>query len=122
MPCDQFLANGPNEPQSPTDVASRPLPKSPVRSSQDNVVPQMIIRSSRVRLGKFVLVDAKRLLQQYPPIAVVPETQISTQSEHSECDAFWWRRNRYTRSFGGIVDTSFESGCKSTGRRFRFLR
>jgi hypothetical protein len=29
------------------------------------VVPQMIIRSARLRPGKFVLVDAKRLLQQY---------------------------------------------------------
>ena len=33
----------------------------------DYVVPQMIIRSPRVRPGKFVLVDAKRLLQQYLP-------------------------------------------------------
>jgi hypothetical protein len=33
------------------------------------VVPQMIIRSPRLRPGKFVLVDAKRLLQQYPPEA-----------------------------------------------------
>jgi len=58
--------NRPNEPQSPTDVSSRPLPKSPVSSSQDNVVPQVIIRSPHVRPGKFVLVDAKRVLQQYP--------------------------------------------------------
>jgi hypothetical protein len=33
----------------------------------DYVVPQMFIRSPRVRSGKFVLVDAKRLLQQNPP-------------------------------------------------------
>jgi len=51
--------------KSPTDVSSRPLPKSPVSSSQDNVVPQIIIRSPYVRPGKFVLVDAKRVLQQY---------------------------------------------------------
>src|SRR5229473_3082185 len=51
--------------KSPTDVSSRPLPKSPVSSSQDNVVPQIIIRSPHVRPGKFVLVDAKRVLQQY---------------------------------------------------------
>jgi hypothetical protein len=31
----------------------------------DNVVPQMIICSPRVRPGKFVFSDAKRLLQQY---------------------------------------------------------
>ena len=34
MLCDQFPANRLNEPQSPTNVASRPLPKPPVRSSQ----------------------------------------------------------------------------------------
>jgi hypothetical protein len=31
----------------------------------DYVVPQMIIRSPRLRPGKFVLVDAKRRLRQY---------------------------------------------------------
>ena len=34
MPCDQFLANGANELKSPVDVASRPLPRPPVSSSQ----------------------------------------------------------------------------------------
>jgi hypothetical protein len=33
----------------------------------DYVVPQMIIRSPRLRPGKFVLVDAKRRLRQYLP-------------------------------------------------------
>jgi hypothetical protein len=37
-----------------------------------HVVPQMIIRSSRVRPGKFASADAKRLLQQYLPEAVIP--------------------------------------------------
>jgi hypothetical protein len=67
MPFDQFPANGPNEPQSPIDVASRPLPKSLVSSSLDNVVPQITVRSPRVRPGKFVFSDAKRLLQQNLP-------------------------------------------------------
>jgi hypothetical protein len=66
MPFDQFSANRPNEPSSPIDIASRPSPRSPVSSSRDNVVPQMTIRSPRLRPGKFVLVDAKRVLQQYP--------------------------------------------------------
>src|ERR1700674_3963988 len=66
MPWDQFLGNRRNKPQSPNDVASRPLPKSPVGSSLDGVVPQMIIRSPRVRPGNFLFSDAKRLLQQYP--------------------------------------------------------
>ncbi len=43
MPWDQFPGNRPNKPQSPNDVASRPLPESPVSSSLDNVVPQMIV-------------------------------------------------------------------------------
>jgi hypothetical protein len=51
-PWDQFAGNRPNKPQSPNDVASRPLSKSPVSSSLDNVVPQMIIRSPRVRSEK----------------------------------------------------------------------
>src|ERR1700726_3821478 len=43
----------------------------------DYVVPQMIIRSPRVRPGKFVLVDAKRLLQQYRH-----STDMAPQSLH----------------------------------------
>jgi len=68
MPWDQFPGNRPNKPQSPNDVASGPLPKSPASSPLDNVVPQMIIRSPRVRPGKPVFSDAKRLLQQYLPL------------------------------------------------------
>jgi len=52
---------------SSTDAFSRPLANSPVSSSQNNVTPQIIIRSSCVRPWKFVLVDAKRVLQHYPP-------------------------------------------------------
>jgi hypothetical protein len=48
-PFDQFPANGPNEPQSPIDVGSRQLPKSLVSSPLDNVVPQITVRSPRVR-------------------------------------------------------------------------
>jgi hypothetical protein len=51
----QFL-----EPQSPTDILSRPLPKSPVSLSQGNAVPRIIIRSPHVAPGKFVLVDVER--------------------------------------------------------------
>src|SRR6266404_3996118 len=61
MPWDQISGNRPNKPQSPNDVTSRPLPKSPVSSSLDNVVPQMIIRSPPARPGKFVFSDAKKL-------------------------------------------------------------
>src|ERR1700730_542349 len=77
MPFDQFPANRPNEPQSPIDVALRPLPKSPVSSSLDNVVPQSIVRSPRVRPGKFVFSDAKRLLQQYLPATDIAGGSVS---------------------------------------------
>src|SRR5712691_8601082 len=63
MPWDQFPGNRPNKPQSPNDVASKPLPKTPANSSLDNVAPQMIVRLPRVRPGKFVFSEAKRLLQ-----------------------------------------------------------
>jgi hypothetical protein len=42
----------------------------------DYLVPQMFIRSPRLRPGKFVLVDAKRLLQQN-----LPEADVLTQSK-----------------------------------------
>src|SRR6478672_9453161 len=59
MPCGQFPANRLNEPKSQSDIASRPLPKSPVSSSQYDVVPQMIIRSPSVRPGEFASVMQK---------------------------------------------------------------
>src|SRR6476469_8780057 len=67
MPCGQFLANRLNEPKSQSETVSMPLPKSPVSSSQYDVVPQMIIRSPNVRPGVFAIGDAKRLLQHYLP-------------------------------------------------------
>ena len=69
MPCGQFPANRLNEPKSQSDIASRPLPKAPASSSQYDVVPQMIIRSSNVRPREFAIGDAKSLLQQYLPRA-----------------------------------------------------
>ena len=67
MPGGQFPANRPKEPKSQWDMASRPLPKSPVSSSPYDVVPQIIIRSPHVGSGKFAIGDAKSLLQQYRP-------------------------------------------------------
>src|ERR1700716_357213 len=71
-PFDEFPANRPNGPRSPIDVAVRPLPRSPVSSSLDNVVPQSIIRSPRVRPGEFVFSHAKRLLQQNRHVGDMP--------------------------------------------------
>ena len=92
MLCDQFPANRPNEPQSPIGVAVRPLPRSPVSSSLDNVVPQSIVRSPRLRPRKFVFSHAKRLLQQNPP------------ENRPERNAHGWRIwiNSYRFCLGGL--------------------
>jgi hypothetical protein len=44
----------------------------------------MFIRSPHVRLGKFVLVDAKRLLQHYLPIGDIVSTILITVSAPAE--------------------------------------
>jgi len=80
MPCGQFPANRLNEPKSQSDIASRPLPKAPPSSSQYDVVPQMIIRSSNVRPREFAIGDAKRLLQQYLPVS---DSSTATESRYS---------------------------------------
>src|SRR6476620_1184502 len=104
MPWDQFPGNRPNKPQSPNDVASRPLPKSPVSSSLDNVVPQMIIRSPRVRPGKFVFGEAKRVLQQYLPTADIPALNSMTLSALASSVAGFYKRSGHldlvSRFFG----------------------
>src|SRR3979409_1332657 len=62
-PCDEFFAKRRNKGRSPIDVSSSAPPKSPVSSSQDDVVPHIIIRLSHLQLGKFVSRPAKRVLQ-----------------------------------------------------------
>ena len=67
-------------------------------SPLDNLVPQMIIRSPRVRPGKPVFSDAKRLLQQYPkrwitPLRLPPLSGISL----NEADDSVQYRQRYLR-------------------------
>src|SRR5216683_420805 len=53
--------------------ASNPLPESPVSLTHGGVVPHIIIRSSRLRLGEFESHAAKRLLQHYLPKANLAE-------------------------------------------------
>src|ERR1700737_1353929 len=83
MPCDKFSAKRQNERQSSIDVASNAPPKSPVSSSQDEVVPHIIIRSPRPQLAEFVSRAAKRLFQHYPglsrPAPEMPEGPSLTQ-------------------------------------------
>src|SRR5258706_15705477 len=64
MPCDQFSAKRRKKRQLPIDVPSSAPTKSLVGSSPIDVAPRMIIRSLRLRAGKIVFGDAKRLLQQ----------------------------------------------------------
>ncbi len=63
------------------------LPKSRVSSSLDDVVPHIIVRSPRLKLGRFVFGDAKRLLQHYP-----------LQSGHSSVE-FRCLKNRQQETF-----------------------
>src|SRR6267154_3442617 len=76
MPCDQFSAKRQNKRQSSIDVVSGPPPKSPVSSSQDDVVPHIIIRLSHLQLGKFVSRPAKRVLQHNLPIAAIGQASL----------------------------------------------
>jgi hypothetical protein len=47
-------------------VAPNALPKSPVSSPHNEVVPHINIRSPRLQPGKFVIGETKRVLQHYP--------------------------------------------------------
>jgi hypothetical protein len=71
-----FSAKGATERQSPNDVSSSALPKLPVIPSLVAVVTRMIIRSPRPYPRKFVFSDPKRVLQHYPPRAVIPEKSV----------------------------------------------
>jgi hypothetical protein len=61
----------------PIDVSSSAPPKLPASSSPVDVVPRMIIRSLRLELGKFVLSDAKRLLQRNLPHADILQAMMA---------------------------------------------
>jgi hypothetical protein len=52
----------------------------------DNVVPQMIICSPRVRPGKFVFSDAKRLLQQYRHLTEIPRPPSNVRCWGAKAD------------------------------------
>src|ERR1700704_5609606 len=71
MPSDQFSAERRNKQPAPINAASNPLAESPVSLAHGGVVPHIIIRSSRLRLGEFESPAEKRLLQHYLPIADV---------------------------------------------------
>jgi hypothetical protein len=68
-PGDQISAKRRNKRQSSIDVASNAPPKSPVSSSQNEVVPHINVRSPRLQPRKFVIGKTKRVLQHYLPTA-----------------------------------------------------
>src|SRR6266446_3184856 len=84
MPCDQFSAKRRNKRLLPIDVPSSAPTNSLVGSSPIDVAPRMIIRSLRLRAGKIVLGDAKRLLQHN-----------RHEPDHQRCPQF---------AIGGIAD------------------
>ena len=96
---DKFPGNRPNKPQSPNDVASRPLPKSPVSSSLDNLVPQMIVRSPRVRPGKFAFSEAKRLLQHNRHFSDISSVPSDVRSSAGKADIA--QKRRHVRLWSG---------------------
>jgi hypothetical protein len=73
MPCDQF-----RKLTKRAAIADRcrlqAIAEVACQFIADYVVPQMIIRSPRLRPGKLVLVDSKRLLQQYRRKADIPQS------------------------------------------------
>ena len=72
---DNFPARKRSKSRSLIDVVSISLPKSPVSLSLGDEVPHMFTRKAHLRLGKISISSAKRLLQQYLPLA----TKIVTQ-------------------------------------------
>src|SRR5450759_5393432 len=69
---DNCSARRRDKPLSPIDIASGSLPKSPVSSSLCDEVPHIFTRKPRLQLGKFVIICAKRLLQQNRHLADNP--------------------------------------------------
>jgi hypothetical protein len=105
MPCDKILAIRRNKPQSPIDIASISLPKSPVSSSPGDVIPHMFIRKSRLQLGNLVTSDAKRLLQHNRHLADNPAAPAFVR--------YWGNSGqRSARALNGSVAN--DPGCVKT--------
>jgi hypothetical protein len=65
----RFPAKVRKERLSPINSASNPLPESPASLVHVDVVPQIAIQSSRLRLGEFETHAANGLLQHHPPVS-----------------------------------------------------
>src|SRR5262245_30430546 len=69
LPGDKFPAVRRSDRRPPICVVSITLPRSPVSLSSGDEVPHIFTRKSRLQPGGIVITSAKRLLQQYLPIA-----------------------------------------------------
>src|SRR5262245_63171216 len=69
LPGDNFPAVRRFDRRPPIYVVSITLPRSPVSLSSGDEVPDIFTRKSRLQPGEFLITSAKRLLQQYLPIA-----------------------------------------------------
>ena len=68
---DNFPAVRRFDRRPPIYVVSITLPRSPVSLSSGDEVPHIFTRKSRLKPGEFLITSAKRLLQQYLPIATL---------------------------------------------------
>src|ERR1039457_5880736 len=77
-------------------MASGLLPKSPVSSSLCDEVPHIFIPKSHLEPREFLISSAKRLLQQYLPIADIAPAMLGL------CDPreFWLKNTRKCRYLG----------------------
>src|ERR1019366_3563522 len=66
---DNFPGRKQDRPCSPINMASGLLPKLPVSSSLCDEVPHIFIPKSHLEPREYLISSAKRLLQQYRPIA-----------------------------------------------------
>src|SRR6516165_2514620 len=78
-----FSAVKKSDRRSPIDVASITLPRLPASLSSGDEVPRIFTRKSRVQPKEFLITSAKRLLQQYLPIADLSRcSKLSRLLEH----------------------------------------
>src|ERR1700676_149132 len=108
-----------NEPQTADRCRIQAVTEVACEFIADYVVPQMIIRSPRVRPGKFVLVNTKRLLQQYPPNSrhlLSPSACLKGANNGSRCPHSITSSARAS-SEGGIVTPSAFAVFKLTASK-----
>src|SRR5664280_2684230 len=92
-------------------MASGLLPKSPVSSSLCDEVPHIFIPKSHLEPREFLISSAKRLLQQYLPIATVSQVSILDLCAYQRKTA----SRRPLRNTIGCFDQAAASNATSLG-------